>query len=112
MTKKLIPADTVDAAGNVWETTGENIRRGAKETSIDSMKEIVDILFPVGSIYCGENSFITQVGTWEVIGTDGGLPLIMAPSNTTGARDSSKYVAAMQEVNNPAVAVRFWKRVE
>lgn len=105
--KKLIPADTVDAAGDVWETTGENIRKGAKELSENDLKAIVNILFPIGSIYCGENSFITQVGTWEVIKTDGGLPLIMAPYNTTGARDSSKYVVKMQEVNSPAVAVRF-----
>lgn len=47
--KKLIPADTVDAAGNVLETTGENIRRRAKEFSEDIIKAIVDILLPVGT---------------------------------------------------------------
>ena len=53
--KKLIPADTVDAKGNVWETTGENIRCGAKEFSDNDVKAIVNILFPVGSVYCGES---------------------------------------------------------
>jgi hypothetical protein len=49
--KKLIPANTVDANGNVWETVGENIRSGAKECSEDNVKEIVDIIFPIGSIF-------------------------------------------------------------
>lgn len=109
--KSLIPADTVDAAGNVWETTGENIRKGVREFSENDIREIVDILFPIGSVYCGENAFILTVGTWKVISTDGGLPLIMAPNNTTGNRDYSRFVVSSQEATNPAVAVRFWKRV-
>lgn len=83
--KKLIPADTVDANGNVWETTGENIRCGAKEFSENSVKEIVDILFPVGCVFCGENEFILSVGTWEKL--------------TTGSTETN------------GASLRFWKRV-
>ena len=43
--KKLIPADTVDIDGTVWETIGENIRHGAKEfsnTDIVNLKRDLD----------------------------------------------------------------------
>lgn len=82
--KKLIPADTVDANGIVWETTGENIRRGAKEFSEDNIKAIVDILFPVGSVLCGENAFITSVGKWEQIVGFSGRPYLQGESSPSG----------------------------
>ena len=65
--KKLIPADTVDLDGNVWETTGENIRHGVKGFYESEVKAIIDIMFPVGSVYCGENAFVLSVGTWSLI---------------------------------------------
>jgi hypothetical protein len=82
--KKLIQADTIDAAGNVWETTGENIRRGSKEFSEDTIKEIVDILFPVGSIYCGENAFILSVGKWQPISQNAGRVLLLGGTVASG----------------------------
>lgn len=45
--KKLIPADTVDIEGTVWETIGENIRHGANEHSkadFVNLKEDLDEL--------------------------------------------------------------------
>lgn len=102
--KKLIPADTVGAAGNVWE----NIRRGAKETSIDAVKEIVDVLFPVGSIYCGENTFLLSVGTWERLGIDG--TVCVASDQETGS--SYKVPIMLSQENELSIfTVRFWKRV-
>nr|DAO17328.1 MAG TPA: hypothetical protein [Caudoviricetes sp.] len=86
--KKLIPADTVDANGTVWETVGENIRRGEKEFSDDTIKEIVNILFPVGSVYCGENSFILSVGVWTLLVENAGR--IIRSGNTVKSGDSYK----------------------
>lgn len=109
---KLIPADTVDAAGNVWETTGENIRRGAKEFSEDDIKDIVDVLFPVGSIYCGENSMITSVGTWKLIEENSGLPIRLGTASPTGnGMIQPIYIedTSASKINYPSV--RMWRRV-
>lgn len=109
---KLIPVDTVDAAGNVWETTGENIRRGAKEFSEDDVKGIVDVLFPAGSIFCGENSMITSVGTWELIETNAGLPIRLGTASPTGSsmvRPQYAEDTSVPTTNYPSV--RMWRRV-
>lgn len=96
--KKLIPADTVDAAGNVWETVGENIRRGEKEISENSVKEIVDILFPVGSVYCGTNTFILSVGTWKHINVGAtGRVIIMAGLSDGTYIDTNKIITSETE---------------
>lgn len=108
--KKLIPADTVDTKGNVWETTGENIRRGAKEFSDNDVKDIVDILFPVGTVYCGENAFILSVGTWNLITLTGGLPLYVGSNTVTGGQTAAR-IAAPPETYSPAASLRMWKRV-
>lgn len=110
--KKLIPADTVDAKGNVWETTGENIRHGVKDFSERDAKMIVNVLFPVGSIYCGENSFITSVGKWELLSDGIAKPYLLMIDLTTGTRQRS----SIKEVEGDEEAVigvvlRTWKRV-
>ena len=109
--KRLIPADTVDAEGTVWETVGENIRRGTKEFSENRMKAIVDILFPVGSVYCGENSFITSVGKWKLIEEGNSAPLILVYETVTGDLAYTKFTGATLETDNPAIGLRLWKRV-
>lgn len=108
--KKLIPADTVDAAGNVWETTGENIRNGVREVSERDVKLLVNVLFPVGSLYCGENSFILNVGKWEIIAREQ-RPIVMSTRTSSGESISSSYVNPVQQASSPAVALRMWKRV-
>lgn len=105
--KKLIPADTVDAAGNVWETTGENIRRGAREFSEDSVTEIADILFPVGSIYCGENPYVLSIGTWSQITVTEATIAVIGNVNITGTRDN---IGAFGSTARPTIAIRLWKR--
>lgn len=110
--KKLIPADTVDAYGNVWETIGENIRHGVKDFSERDAKMIVNALFPVGSFYCGENSFITSVGKWEALSDGIAQPYILMVDKTTGTRQGSN----MKEISEGETAVigvvlRIWKRV-
>lgn len=107
--KKLIAADTVDANGTVWETTGENIRNGAKEFSEDSVKEIANMLFPIGSVYCGENSLILSVGTWNRVSLNG-LPIISTSSVTSGNSISSKYIAK-QETETNGLSLRMWRRI-
>lgn len=108
--KKLIPADTVDAKGNVWETVGENIRRGAKDTSIDAVKEIVDILFPVGCILCGENTFITSVGTWELIRNASGLPYLQGEKSASGELISrARYTTDETNISYPSL--RMFRRI-
>lgn len=110
--KKLIPADTVDAAGNVWETTGENIRHGAKEFHEYAIKGIVDALFPVGSVYCGENTMITSVGTWEQILSYAGMPIRLGAVSPTGeAVIRPKYVEDPNEPSTYYPSVRMWRRV-
>lgn len=94
--KKLIPADTVDSKGVVWETTGENIRNGAKEFSENDIQAIADILFPVGSVYCGENAFILSTGKWENITKTVSFPV---------------YVAKPPETYSSVASIRMWKRV-
>lgn len=107
---KLIPADTVDAAGNVWETTGENIRRGEKEFSKDEVKAIVDVLFPVGSVLCGENVFITSVGTWEQIQNSSGLPYLQGQGTLSGELIShDKYTTSESIGSYPSL--RMFRRI-
>lgn len=108
--KTLIPADTVDEAGNVWETTGENISRGSKEFSEDNIKKIADILFPVGSVYCGENTFIVSVGKWNPITSVVSLPVYVASTVMTGGRAQGR-VAPPPETYSDVAAIRMWKRV-
>lgn len=108
---KLIPADTVDAAGNVWETTGENIRRGEKEFSESELKAIVDILFPIGSIFCGENSFILSVGKWSTITSPGWDLIYTGDSYVTGQIFSDAPEYARTGNTTTAVSLRMWKRV-
>ena len=108
--KKLIPADTVDANGSVWETVGENIRRGEKEFSDDTIKEITNILFPVGSVYCGENTFILSVGKWNLITSAVSLPVYVASSVMTGERAQGR-VAPIPETYSDVASIRMWKRV-
>lgn len=106
--KRLIPADTVDAAGNVWETTGENIRNGAREISERDVKLLVNVLFPVGSVYCGENNFILSVGKWEFVTGSGGHLLIGGTSTVTGTLSSTK-IGDTGTIGT--IYVRLWKRV-
>lgn len=110
--KKLIPADTVDAAGNVWETVGENIRGGAKEFSNNDVKEIVDILFPVGSVYCGINAFILSVGKWKHINVGAnGRAIIMASSTDGKYIDTNKLVTSTTE-HERYIALHMYERTE
>lgn len=106
--RQLIPADTVDAAGNVWETTGENIRNGEKTFSENDVKSIVDILFPIGSIYCGENSFILSVGKWNKITANAGAPIALGSESVTGA--TVTFAIGGATITNQT-ALRMWKRV-
>lgn len=110
--KKLIPADTVDAKGNVWETVGENIRNGAKEFSEDSVKEIVDILFPIGSVYCGKNSFILSVGKWKHINVGAsGRSIIMGNSASGPYIDTNKILTSTTEYERYTV-LNMYERIE
>lgn len=106
--RQLIPADTIDADGNVWETVGENIRRGAKEFSESTAKALVDILFPVGSVYCGENEFILSVGKWNMFTQGAGKSIVLATTSMSGS-------VAQRELYGTAkadtVSLRLWKRV-
>lgn len=106
--KKLIPADTVDSEGTVWETIGENIRRGSKEYTENSIKAIVDIIFPVGSVYCGENSFILSVGKWDQITNNSGRSIALGASAQTG---SNITVTVGGDSTVTQTAMRMWKRV-
>lgn len=107
--KKLIPADTVDAEGNVWETVGENIRKGAKEFSVNDVKTIVDILFPINSVYVGENSMVLNVGEWKLLTT---TPLLLVGTSTaiTGSQPNVTLLPN-EPIAGKAIAVRIWKRV-
>lgn len=106
--KRLIPADTVDAAGNVWETTGENIRNGAKEFSENDVKLLVSAIFPVGSVYCGENSFILSVGKWEQLAAHIGSPIAIGGTTITGETIYRNFFGEQQML---MTAMRMWKRV-
>ena len=108
--KKLIPADTVDAAGNVRETTGENIRRGEKEFSTNDAKEIVDILFPVGSVYCGENNFILSVGVWELLTENAGRLIRSGKSIVTGSSYNDAKIMIDDTSTDHYVSLRMYKR--
>lgn len=107
---KLIPADTIDAEGNVWETTGENIRRGKKEFSTNDAKEIVDILFPVGSVYCGENSFILSVGVWVLLVENAGRIIRSGNTIATGSSYTSEAIQADSASTDYYVSLRMYRR--
>ena len=104
--KKLIPADTVDSEGTVWETIGENIRHGSKEYTENSIKAIVDIMFPVGSVYCGENSFILSVGQWNQITNTSGRSIALGASAQSGSN-----ITVGDNSTVTQTALRMWKRV-
>lgn len=108
--RKLIPTDTVDAAGNVWETTGENIRRGKKEFSTNDAKEIVDILFPVGSVYCGENSFILSVGVWTLLVENAGRIIQSGKSIVSGSSYKGDKILVDNTATDYYVSLRMYKR--
>lgn len=108
--KKLIPADTVDANGTVWETVRENIRMGEKEFSDDTIKEITNILFPVGSVYCGENTFILSVGKWDPVTSVVSLPVYVASTVRTGERAQGR-ATPPPETYSDVASIRMWKRV-
>lgn len=102
--KKLIQADTVDAKGNVWE----NIRHGKKIFSENDVKAIANILFPVGSVYSGENTFILTVGKWELLpGT--GLGIIAGGKSAVTGAFQQPGVERSTEGN--VLLLRLWKRV-
>lgn len=109
--ERLIPADTIDAEGNVWQTTGENIRNGAKHYSNHDLKTLVNLLFPVGSIYLGDNTVITSVGKWEPISSGNTLPLILVYNSISGIRTKSDFVVPAQTEKAYGISVRIWKRV-
>lgn len=109
--KNLIPADTIDAKGNVWKTTGENIRHGAKEFSENDIRDIVDIIFPVGSVYCGENSFVLSVGTWKQITDHVGSPVILGSSLASGGVSSQPTILKSDTEKNFYIAIRMFKRI-
>lgn len=108
--KKLIPADTVDAEGTVWETTGENIRNGAKTFSESEFKAIVDALFPIGSIYCGENTFITSVGTWQLITLRAGMIIRLGSTSETGKAVRRGAISESTEEQAEYPSIRMWRR--
>nr|DAL63739.1 MAG TPA_asm: hypothetical protein [Caudoviricetes sp.] len=110
--KKLIPADTVDAKGNVWETVGENIRNGANKFSDDDIRLLVNILFPIGSVYCGENAFILSVGKWEQSDSGKTLPVIYSTDILSSSLTRSTFVVGNQQTRELAISLRMWKRVE
>ena len=107
--KKLIPADTVDLDGHVWETTGENIRYGVKGFYESEVKAIIDIMFPVGSVYCGENSFVLSVGTWSLI-SEQARQFIAAKSATSGTTITVTIPSGNPTQTN-VYALRLWKRI-
>lgn len=107
--KKLIPADTVDVKGTVWETTGENIRNGAKQFSEDDVKAIIDILFPVESVYCGENELVLSVGVWDMLSLNG-IPIISSSTAISGNSIPCDYIT-QQETSVLGLSLRMWRRV-
>lgn len=107
--KKLIPADTVDAEGTVWETIGENIRNGAKAFSENDVKAIIDIMFPIGSWIAGNNSLILSVGKW-VVSTHPGSALISGSATTETGEYQNKGVSRIDA--GGVVILQLWKRVE
>lgn len=109
--EKLIPADTVDAKGNVWKTTGENIRNGAKDFSEDDIKAIVDILFPVGSIFFGENAFVLSVGTWDMVSKNVAGTVLVSGDEGTVTGSVTKF-ERFGVSDGDVTFVRFWKRVK
>ena len=108
---KLIPADTVDVKGNVWETTGENIRRGEKDFSENCVKAIVNSMFPVGSIYCGENSYILSVGEWETI-VGNGRPVVISGSTASASLVSVDEFVTNSETKLNYFTIRLHKRIK
>lgn len=107
--KKLIPADTVDLAGNVWETIGENIRHGVKDFYESEVKAIIDIMFPVGSVYCGENAFVLSVGTWRIV-SEQAKQLIAAKSASSGTTITAT-IPSGNLAQTSVYALRLWKRI-
>lgn len=108
--KKLIPADTVDANGVVWYTTGENIRHGAKEFSETEIKAIVDILYPVGSTYCGDNAFILSVGKWTQINANSGKAILEAGTVMSGATITAPQLAKSDTIQDRYTVLRIYRR--
>lgn len=109
--KRLIPADTVDAEGTVWSTVGENIRNGAKSFSERDARAIVDILFPIGSIFCGDNAFILSVGKWQQFTIPAGSIVRLGVNATSGTVSRLSKVSESSTETGQYISIRMWKRV-
>ena len=94
----------------MWETTGENIRRGKKELSTNDVKELVDILFPVGSVYCGENSFILSVGAWRLLSENAGRIIRAGNNIETGTSYKSDKILIDSTSPDYYTSLRMYKR--
>ena len=109
--KRLIPADTVDAEGTVWPTIGENIRNGAKSFSERDARAIVDILFPIGSIFCGDNVFILSIGEWKQFTIPAGSVIRLGVNAMSGTISSLSKITESSSEKGQYISVRLWKRV-
>ena len=56
-----------------------------REYSESNIKAIVDVLFPVGSVFAGENNFILSVGKWEQIVANSGRAIILGENAVSGS---------------------------
>lgn len=92
----------------MWETTGENIRNGVREFSEKDAKLLANAMFPIGSVYCGENSFILSVGEWTQITTNAGKPLVLGSASVSGSSVQFE-IGGTTPVNQ--TVIRMWKRV-
>lgn len=105
--KNLIPADTIDAEGHVWETVGENIRNGAKHFSAHEIIEILQIMYPIGSVYVGDSSFLSLFGSWKHIGL-AGMPYVAGTSQTSGSIIDAT-IKGSDSISS--IVLNMWKRV-
>lgn len=109
--RDFIPADTVDANGKVWDTVGENIRSGEKDFSANDIKAIADLLFPVGSVYCGENPLVLSIGTWDPVLDAVNLIKLGSKTIPSGGYSQGKAVLFSETEKAPYINIRMWKRV-
>ena len=123
------PADTVDAAGKVWPTVGENIRNGANGFDYDAlMDKMIKDMYPMNFILVGEvPSLVSKHVTFAPLPYNVTMTgVIYDPGLKSGAIKNNNLVVVLSDDGwnnlyaavpsiggkpNHCISLRFWTRV-
>lgn len=121
------PADTVDATGKVWGTTGENIRNGSKSSEYldNTLEKIIKEMYPINFVIVGEvPPLVSKYTSWAPLPYNvSGIGFRLGINAPTGTLDNSvgctfmtlneqkKILPDLSGFQSTSIFIRFWKRL-